>query len=109
MATEQTRRRERRGNVAMPGTIRHNVTCRSSVAISDLSARGCRIVTTDEGISAGTSLFVRLNHLAPLRATVRWRGQGNMGLEFDQPLYIPVLDHLLDQWPFAMIAELETN
>ena len=104
-----TRRRERRGTVAMPGAIRHNVTCRSNVSVGDLSARGCRILTRDEGITVGTSVFVRLNELAPLRATVRWRGEGSAGLEFDHPLYIPVLDHLLNHWSFTMTAELETN
>lgn len=105
----KTRRREYRGNVEMPGALRHNVTCRSNVSVSDLSVRGCRIATSAEGIAVGASVFVRLSELAPLRATVRWSGKGMVGLEFNQPLYIPVLDHLLNLWPFTMTAELETN
>lgn len=107
--SEELRRREPRGSIAMPGAIRHNVTCRTPVSISDLSARGCRVWTTDDSIGVGSCVFVRLNDLAPLRATARWRRGASVGLEFDQPLYIPVLDHLLGQWTFAMTVELETN
>jgi hypothetical protein len=106
---EETRRREQRGSVVMQGAIRHNITCRTPVSISDLSARGCRVFTADEGIGIGSCVFVRLNDLAPLRATARWRRGGNVGLEFDQPLYLPVLDHLLNHWQFTMTVELETN
>lgn len=106
---EATRRSDRRGSVTMSGAIRHNVTCRSGVSINDLSARGCRILTDDEGIAVGTSVYVRLDKLAPLRATARWRNGDQVGLEFDQPLYVAVLDHLLGQWHFPKTVELETN
>ncbi len=107
--SSDTRRRERRGTVAMPGALRYNVTCRSKVSVSDLSSHGCRVSTCDEGLVVGASVFVRLNDLAPLRATVRWRCAGIVGLEFDHPLYLPVLDHLLGHWPFTVTADLETK
>lgn len=93
----------------MPGRVRHKVTRRTNVAIADLSAHGCRIEAADDEVAVGSPVFVRLDGLAPLRATVRWHEGGVAGLEFDHPLYIPVLDHLLKQWSFEVTAELETN
>lgn len=108
-AFKDSRRRALRGSVVMPGGVRHSLTRRASVSIADLSANGCRIETTDEEIAIGSPVFVRLDGLAPLRATVRWRDAGVAGLEFDHPLYIPVMDHLLKQWSQGVTPELETN
>lgn len=99
-------RREMRGRVIMPGAIRHNVTCRAEVAIADLSTSGCRINRPGQDLAIGSAVFVRLHELAPLRAMVRWNQAGLTGLEFEQPLYIAVLDHLLNQWQVRMTAEL---
>lgn len=106
---KDSRRKALRGSVAMPGRVRHNVTRRANVAIADLSAHGCRIEAADDEVAVGSPVFVRLDGLAPLRATVRWHEGGVAGLEFDHPLYIPVLDHLLKQWSLGVTAELETN
>lgn len=106
MVTHLDLRREARGHVIMPGAIRHNVTCRAEVAVTDLSARGCRIISSGQDLVLGSALFVRLDQLAPLRATVRWDEAGIIGLEFDRPLYIPVMDHLLIRWPAPLTPEL---
>ena len=106
---KDSRRKALRGSVAMPGRVRHNITRRANVAIADLSAHGCRIEAAEAEVAIGSPVFVRLDGLAPLRATVRWQDGAIAGLEFDHPLYIPVLDHLLKQWSFEVTPELETN
>lgn len=98
MLSEADLRRESRGLVTMPGRIRHTINRRSEVAIADLSRLGCRIVGPVD-VSIGSTLFVRLDQLAALRTTVRWRSGTSLGLEFDTPLYLPVLEHLLRHWP----------
>lgn len=90
----------------MPGAIRHSVTCRAEIAVTDLSTAGCRIGTRNGELALGSALFVKLDHLAPLRATVRWHEAGIAGLEFDRPLYVPVLEHLLKHWPAGKTPEL---
>lgn len=92
-------RREDRDRVAMPGRLRRNVTCRTEVGVIDLSAHGCRIDTGGSALAIGSSVFVRLDELGALRATVRWQEDRIAGLEFDSPLYAPVVDHLVAHWP----------
>jgi len=91
-------RREERERVIMPGGIRYDVTSRTVVTVADLSTSGCRIDQPGHDLALGSIVFVRLDHLAPLRARVRWNEPGIAGLEFEQPLYIPVLNHLLNRW-----------
>lgn len=99
-------RYEERGDVMMPGKLRHNVTCRTETDVIDLSTRGCRISVREKGITVGSTAFIRLDNLAPLRATVRWHAAGFAGVEFDWPLYLPVHDHLLNAWRFTVAAKL---
>lgn len=108
MVLQRDQRREDRGSVVLPGGIRHNVTSRAEVKVTDLSARGCRIEAPGRDLDQGSAVFIRLDQLAPLRANVRWYEAGFAGLEFDQPLYVAVLDHLIARWPNRMTAELVT-
>lgn len=97
MATIFDLRRESRGLVTMPGRIRHKINHRCEVAVTNLSRFGCRVVGSAD-CAVGSTLFVRLDQLAALRTTVRWRSGSVIGLEFDSPLYLPVLDHLMRNW-----------
>lgn len=92
-------RREARDRIAMPGRLRRNVTCRTEVGVLDLSPNGCRIDTGGSLLAIGSPVFVRLDQLGAVRATVRWQEDRIAGLEFDSPLYPPVVDHLVANWP----------
>ena len=101
-------RRKPRQGTAMPGRLRFNVTTRAAVAVTDLSVHGCRIATAT-GLAVDSPVFVRLDQLGALRAIVRWQRDGAAGLEFDQPLYPPVYDHLLAEWPARGAATSEDS
>lgn len=92
-------RREARDGIAMPGRLRRNVTCRMEVGVLDLSPNGCRIDTGGSALAIGSPVFVRLDQLGAVRAIVRWQEDRIAGLEFDSPLYPPVVDHLVANWP----------
>lgn len=98
MNEELVRRREPRGQLAMPGTTRDGTTSRCSVAVTDLSTHGCRVIFANDELSHAGQLVISLDNLAPQRAHVRWRNRLTAGLEFDQPLYLPVVDYLLSKW-----------
>lgn len=98
MSDEMLRRRELRGQLAMPGTTRDGTASRCSVAVTDLSAHGCRVTFDNGDLNHVAQLVISLDNLAPQRAHVRWRNRLTAGLEFDQPLYPPVVDHLLSKW-----------
>ncbi len=92
------RRREPRGQLAMPGTTRDGHASRCCVAVTDLSTYGCRIIFASDGMGHAVQLIIGLDNLAPQRAHMRWRDRLTAGLEFEQPLYLPVVDHLVAKW-----------
>ena len=95
---------EDRQRLSIPAELRFAMTLRSAAEVTDLSAHGCRIRRCSYPFEPGTPVFVRLEGLAPIRGTVRWYQVDESGIEFDQPLYLPVLEHLLAQWPQAASA-----
>lgn len=110
MGKEIAQRRELRGQLAMPGVTRDSKALRRSVAITDLSAHGCRILLANGEIEDNvTSLFIHLDNLSPQRAYVRWRDQRRAGLEFEKPLYQPVVDHLLAKWRLIREGQVLVN
>ena len=62
--------------------------------ISDISPHGCRLATTTLTIRIGLRLVIRPQGLEGLGGVVRWIEGQQAGIEFDTPLYEPVVDHL---------------
>lgn len=87
-------RRSRRLTLAMPARCRTLNGFGNDVVIRDISAHGCRIVAHGLGVRAGAKVVVRPVGLEGQCCTVRWVKGNEAGLEFDQPLYQPVVDHL---------------
>lgn len=63
--------------------------------ISDITTHGCSISTTGLRHGAGAKAFVRPEGLEALLGTIRWTTASKFGVEFDAPLYPPVVDHLV--------------
>lgn len=68
---------------------------RLNVEVLDLSAVGCMIAVCGWTFRQNERTFVRLPGLRFLPATVLWADEESAGLQFDEPLYEPVLAHLL--------------
>jgi len=87
-------RRSRRLSLAMPARCRTLKGFVEDVVIRDISAEGCRIVSHALTVRSGAQVVVRPNGMEGLCGTVRWvRGQ-EAGIEFDRPLYLPVVEHM---------------
>jgi hypothetical protein len=67
---------------------------RDNAYISDISPRGCRLATSTLAIRVGLRIVVRPQGLEGLGGVVRWIDGQDAGIEFDTPLYEPVVDHL---------------
>jgi hypothetical protein len=81
-----------------PRLIAH---CRSrsgsliELTVLDLSLSGCMVERLAWAIRAEDHVLIRLPGLAFQPATVLWVEQDAVGITFDQPLYEPVMAHLL--------------
>lgn len=67
---------------------------RDSGEISDISPQGCCIRTDTVLFRVGSRVVIRPQGLEPLGGTVRWIADDCAGVEFDQPIYAPIVDHL---------------
>lgn len=77
---------------------------RATLHLSDLSCRGCRIVTHARFLTVGTRVTIRPNGMEGLIGTVRWSDFETAGMEFDYPLHPAVADHLCRQNPSVPAA-----
>ena len=76
---------------------RHGTGQRNDVRVLDATERGCHIFDKWGGLPVGRCLTITIGNIGPLAATVRWRNEHHFGIEFERPLYGPVLDHVLAQ------------
>jgi len=67
---------------------------RFSVELSDISCRGCRIMSHLVILRLGERMTIQPEGLEGLTGTVRWSLAEYAGFEFDYPLHPAVVDHL---------------
>lgn len=89
-----TPRQAQRRPVALAATWRTQSGLRANCQISDISAEGCCVETKGLYVKVGVRVVVRPQGLEGLTGIVRWVKGSHAGVEFDLPLYGPVLDHL---------------
>lgn len=87
-------RRTERKTVAMAATFRTAGGLRAQVGIADISANGCCLTARAMRVKVGSCIVIRPEGMEGLFATVRWITGDRIGVEFDAPLYEPVVDHL---------------
>ncbi len=86
--------------------VRHKVwlaaNCRYSgghsedAVLSDLSSEGCGLSITRLKLRPALRVIVKPESLEGLSGTVCWVRDGRAGVQFDRPLYAPVLEHLVN-------------
>jgi hypothetical protein len=84
-------RREERFKFDLPGRYRNGTGRAHQVLFLDVSEYGCRFCDPCGSLSKGDTVSVRMGSIGPLAATVKWRDRRFVGVEFNQPLYLPVL------------------
>ncbi len=68
-----------------------------AVAMENLSEQGCQFwLPRKQGLPKGASIALFIEKMGPFAATVRWARDGWVGVEFDLPVYPPVLRHIRD-------------
>lgn len=96
-AIDEERRSERRALV-LPARCRTLNGFVDNVVIRDLSPEGCRIMSFALSVRVGANVVIRPKGLESLCGTVRWVSGHDAGIEFERPLYAPVVDHLHRQY-----------
>ena len=87
-------RRAERRPVTLAAACRTQSGMRDSAYISDISPHGCRLATSTLAVRVGLRIMIRPQGLEGVGGVVRWIDGQAAGIEFDAPLYEPVVDHL---------------
>lgn len=93
-APREDPRRAVRLALVLPGRCRIVGGAAENVVIHDISAFGCRIVAGCLRVQPGARVMVKPGSMDGLTGTVRWAGRRVAGIEFERPLYVPLVDHL---------------
>ena len=64
------------------------------VTILDLSESGCRFHEPFSQLKENTPLTIKIGPVGPMEASVMWCRREHVGLEFTNPLYPSVLEHI---------------
>lgn len=94
MSHTQVPRRAQRRPVILAATCRTQSGLRDNAHISDISPQGCRLTTCTLAMRTGLRIVIRPQGLEGVSGVVRWIEGQDAGIEFDTPLYEPVVDHL---------------
>lgn len=90
----ETARKVERVPVALAARCRTMGGMRDEAYLCDISTHGCRIVTRSLYLSVGMRVTIKPEGMEAIGGVVRWLGQDGAGVEFDNPLYGPVVEHL---------------
>ena len=68
------------------------------VTILDLSESGCRFHEPHSQLKENTLVTIKIGPVGPIEASVRWSRGEHVGLQFSNPLYPSVLEHIRDHF-----------
>jgi len=88
-------RRSNRRPVSLTAQCRTLSGLRDMGEIENISAEGCLVRTSSLFFKVGARVVVRPDGMEGLSGVVRWIKGDYAGVEFDQPIYGPVLEHLV--------------
>ncbi len=100
MVAMEKRSRIRR-ELALSGEVRTANGTRGTAYIQNLSTHGCGLWANAFQLRQGSILMVRPSGLEGIYGTVKWARHFQAGVEFDRPLYGPVVDHICDKHDMA--------
>lgn len=70
----------------------------NTVDVVELTAAGCMIEKCSVSMREDDRVLIRMDGLRYLPAIVVWIDEGRAGLAFEDPLYEPVLDYMLESF-----------
>ncbi|MDE1916644.1 MAG: PilZ domain-containing protein [Sphingomonadales bacterium] len=80
--------------VALAAKARTMGGMRDEAYLCDISTHGCRIVTKSLYLSVGMRVTIKPEGMEAIGGVVRWVSEEGVGIQFDNPLYAPVVEHL---------------
>ena len=83
-----------RRSIALPVQCRVLHGLREGAWLSDISTHGCGIALRSMRPVVGARMMIKPATIEALSGVVRWVREDRCGVEFDTPLYPPVVDHL---------------
>lgn len=92
-----THRKVQRRPVRMAARCRSATGLRDEGSLEDISAEGCCLVTRTIYFKIGTRIVIRPDGLEGVSGVVRWIAGTKAGIQFDSPLYEPMVEHLWRQ------------
>lgn len=97
MTREIIERKSMRKPVVLAAQCRTQSGMRDRGEISDITSEGCCVKTNSLFFKVGTRVVIRPDGLEGLTGVVRWIAGDKAGVEFDRPIYGPVIDHIADK------------
>ncbi len=91
---EEDHRHQQRVPIALRARLRDRHSNKYDVHLLDLSVTGFR-AEAHYALDAGQIVWLAIPGMQGLEATVAWRHGLEIGCSFRQPLYPPVLDHIV--------------
>lgn len=98
MASSITPRKAPRHPVTMKAHCRTQSGLRDVGRISDISPEGCCVTTNSLFVRVGVRVLIRPDGMEGLSGIVRWIEGNRAGVQFDAPLYGPIVEHLSQQF-----------
>jgi hypothetical protein len=95
-------RQSERKQVLILAKCRKRAGISDPVSITDLSAEGCSISYPCSTLTVGQKVTIKPATMDGIPGTVRWVSADGAGIEFERPLYGPVVEHL--QREFANLS-----
>jgi hypothetical protein len=87
-------RKAPRNAVTMPARCRTMSGMRDDGELSDISTRGCCVTTRGLFLHIGHRVIIKPEGMEGITGVVRWLSGNRAGIEFDMPLYGPIVEHM---------------
>jgi hypothetical protein len=87
-------RKAERGEVRIAARCRSATGLRDEGWLEDISAEGCCLVSRAIAFRIDSRIVICPQGLEGVTGVVRWASATKAGIEFDSPLYAPMVEHL---------------
>jgi len=95
MSNDQNHRKNERRPTTLPAAFRTAAGMRDEDGIvANLSTEGCCITSHTLQLSVGMRVMIKPQGMEAVSGVVRWIEKSRAGVQFDQPLYTAVAEHL---------------
>jgi hypothetical protein len=109
MEQQSSSRRDSRKPLRMVAKYQTSSGLRDEGFLTDISAEGCCVTTRSMFTRTGARVVIRPLGIEALSGTIRWIEGNRAGIEFERPLYGPVVDHLAALYSDGQAVSVSRN